>query len=140
MYRLYGQNKIKGWEKIQVKKDLNKILDTARTLTADEYSSYMVIENNGNGDNVIIRENIYKECEVEYVDELKTDFEVRAKIFKESLKVIDKVNREIEQTKIDVRTDKELTNEQKREQLKGIDRISQIEEVMRKINEEQWEK
>ena len=61
-------------------------------------------------------------------------------IFKESLKVIDKVNREIEQTKIDVRTDKELTNEQKREQLKGIDRISQIEEVMRKINEEQWEK
>ena len=33
MYRLYGQSKIKGWEKIQVKKDLKKILDTAKTLT-----------------------------------------------------------------------------------------------------------
>lgn len=47
MYRLYGQSKIKGWEKIQVKKDLNKILDTAKTLSPDEYYSYMVIENIG---------------------------------------------------------------------------------------------
>ena len=74
---------------------------------------------------------------MEYSDDVKTDFEVRAKIFKESLKVID---REIEQTKIEVRTDKELTNEQKREQLKGLDRISQIEDIMRKRNEDAWYK
>lgn len=83
------------------------------------------------------RKNLYKECEVEYVDEVKTDFEVKAMIFRESLKVF---NKEIEQTKVDVRTDKELTNEQKREQLKALDRLNQIEEIMRKRNEDAWYK
>lgn len=79
------------------------------------------------------RKNIYKECKVEYTDEVKTDFEVKAMIFRENLKVIEQ---EIEQTKLDVRTDKELTNEQKREQLKGLDRLNQIEEIMQRRNED----
>lgn len=83
------------------------------------------------------RKKTYEECEVEYADEVKTDFEVKAMIFRESLKVIEQ---EIEQTKVDVRTDKELTNEQKREQLKALDRLNQIEEIMRKRNEDAWYK
>ena len=83
------------------------------------------------------RKNLYEECKVEYTDEVKTDFEVKAMIFRESLKVIEQ---EIEQTKVDIRTDKELTNEQKREQLKGLDRLNQIEEIMRKRNEDAWYK
>ena len=85
-------------------------------------------------------ENIYKECKVEYTDEVKTDFEVKAMIFRENLKVIEHINKEIEQTKLDVRTDKELTNEQKREQLKGLDRLNQIEDIMRRRNEDAWYK
>ena len=95
----------------------------------------MIIQNNGKGDEVIEMKNLYEECEVEYVDEVKTDFEVKAMIFRESLKVVEQ---KIEQTKVDVRTDKELTDEQKREQLKGLDRLNQIEEIMRRRNEDAW--
>ena len=100
----------------------------------------MIIKNSGNGDEVIHRKTLYIGCEVEFVDEVKTDFEVRAAIFRESLKVIEEVGKEIEQTKIDVRTDKELTNEQKREQLKALDRLNQLEEIMRRRNEDAWYK
>ena len=61
----------------------------------------------------------------------------KTKIFRESLKVIEQ---EIEQTKVAVRTDKELTNEQKREQLKGLDRLNQLEDIMRRRNEDAWYK
>ena len=91
-------------------------------------------------ENCAERKNIYKECKVEYTDEVKTDFEVKAMIFRENLKVIEDINKEIEQTKVDVRTDKELTNEQKREQLKGLDRLNQIEDIMRRRNEDAWYK
>ena len=137
MYRIYGQNKITGWEKIDSTKDEEKAFETAERISAKEYYSYMIIQNNGNGDEVIERKNLYEECKVEYADEVKTDFEVKAMIFRESLKVIEK---EIEQTKVDVRTDKELTNEQKREQLKGLDRLNQIEDIMRRRNEDAWYK
>ena len=83
------------------------------------------------------RKNLYEECKVEYVDQVNVDFEVKAMMFRESLKVIEQ---EIEQTKVDVRTDKELTNEQKREQLKGLDRLNQIEDIMRRRNEDAWYK
>lgn len=137
MYRIYGQNKIIGWEKIDSTKDEKKAYELAERISAKEYYSYMIIQNNGNGDEVIERKNLYEECKVEYADEVKTDFEVKAMIFRESLKVIEQ---EIEQTKVDVRTDKELTDEQKREQLKGLDRLNQIEEIMRRRNEDAWYK
>ena len=137
MYRIYGQNKLTGWEKIDTKKELKEIHKIAETLKPKGYYSYMIIQNNGKGDEVIEMKNLYEECEVEYIDEVKTDFEVKAMIFRESLKVIEQ---EIEQTKVDVRTDKELTNEQKREQLKGLDRLNQIEEIMRRRNEDAWYK
>ena len=84
MYRIYGQNKITGWEKIDVTNDKEKALKTAESISSKEYYSYMIIENIGNGDNVIAQESLYEECQVEYVDELKTKYEVKAVTFKSS--------------------------------------------------------
>lgn len=84
MYRIYGKNKIKGWEKIDSTADKEKAFSTANKLNAKEYYSYMIIENNGNGDSVIAQESLYEECKVEYVDELKTKYEVKAVTFKPS--------------------------------------------------------
>lgn len=80
MYRLYGQNKITGWEKINEKKKLEQILNTASKLTPNDYYAYIVIENNGNGDNVLIRESLYKEVEVVYED-IKPTIEVKTTTF-----------------------------------------------------------
>lgn len=84
MYRLYGQNKKTGWEQIDTKKDLKDINKIAEKLTGKEYYSYVIIQNNGNGDEVIHRKDFTRECSVEYVDEVKTKFEVKATTFKPS--------------------------------------------------------
>lgn len=44
----------------------------------------MIIENIGNGDEIIERKDFTRECQVEYVDELKTKYEVKAVAFKPS--------------------------------------------------------
>ena len=84
MYRLYGKNKIKGYELIDKKADKEKIFEEASKLTAKEYYSYMIIENIGNGDNVIAQESLFEECKVEFVDDLKSKIEVKAMVFKPS--------------------------------------------------------
>lgn len=84
MYRIYGHNKQTGWEQIDTKKDLEEILKIAETIKPKEYYSYIIIQNNGNGDEVIERKDFTRECEVEYVDEVKTKFEVKATTFKPS--------------------------------------------------------
>ena len=84
MYRIYGKNKIKGWEKIDSTADKEKAFSTANKLNEKEYYSYMIIENNGNGDSVIAQESLYEECKVEYVDKVKTKYEVKAVTFKPS--------------------------------------------------------
>ena len=137
IYKVYGHNRQFGWEKLDTTPNKDKAFKTATGLTGKEYFSCMIIRNSENGDEIIYKNDFSKECKVEFVDKVETDFEVRAKIFRESLKVIEQ---EIEQTKVDVRTDKELTDEQKREQLKGLDRLNQIEEIMRKRNEDAWYK
>ena len=84
MYRIYGQNKITGWEKIDVTNDKEKALKTAESISSKEYYSYMIIQNNGNGDEIIDRKDFTRECQVEYVDEVKTKYEVKAVTFKPS--------------------------------------------------------
>jgi hypothetical protein len=84
MYRLYGQNKQTGWEQIDTKKEFKDINKIAEKLTGKEYYSYVIIQNNGNGDEVIGRKDFTRECTVEYVDEVKTKFEVKATTFKPS--------------------------------------------------------
>lgn len=84
MYRIYGQNKQTGWEQIDTKKDLKDINKIAEKLTGKEYYSYVIIQNNGNGDEVIGRKDFTRECTVEYVDEVKTKIEIKATTFKPS--------------------------------------------------------
>lgn len=84
MYRLYAQKQQGGWDKIAVKETLDKIEKQASRLSAHEYYSYLIIKNEGNGDEIVKREVLSKECKVEYVEDLKTDVEVKAMTFKPS--------------------------------------------------------
>lgn len=84
MYKVYGNSKIKGWDKIDVTPDKEKIFKEAKGLSSKEYYSYMIIENIGNGDTVIAQESLFEECKVELVDNLKTSIEVKATVFKTS--------------------------------------------------------
>lgn len=84
MYKIYGQNKKTGWEKIDSTNDKKKAFKTAEHISSKEYYSYMIIQNIGNGDEVIDRKDFTRECTVEYVDEVKTKIEVKATTFKPS--------------------------------------------------------
>lgn len=84
MYRIYGQSKKTGWEKIDATNNKEKAFEIAETIKPKEYYSYMIIQNNGNGDEVIHRKDFTRECTVEYVDEVKTKVEVKATTFEPS--------------------------------------------------------
>ena len=84
MYKVYAHNKQKGWEKIDSTDDKKKAFKTVGRINSKEYHSYMIIQNNGNGDEIIERKDFTRECEVEYVDEVKTKIEVKAMTFKPS--------------------------------------------------------
>lgn len=84
MYRIYGYNKQLQWEKIDTKKEREKIYKIAENLSSKDYYSYVIIVNNGNGDDLVEMKDLTKECEIEYVDEVKTEYEVKATTFKPS--------------------------------------------------------
>lgn len=84
MYRIYGQSKKTGWEKMDATNNKEKAFEIAERISVKEYYSYMIIENNGNGDEVIHRKDFTRECTVEYVDEVKSKIEVKATTFKPS--------------------------------------------------------
>lgn len=84
MYKLYGLNKQKRWEKIDTKNDLKEIISISLTLTAKEYYGYEIYECNSNGNILIIRENLFEKCTVEFVEEVKTTFEVKVTTFEPS--------------------------------------------------------
>ena len=76
MYRLYGQRTEGGYAMIAIKSTLEEIEQEIKEM--EGYYSYMIIENKGKGDNLLRSERLYKECSVEYVDNLKTDIKVNA--------------------------------------------------------------
>lgn len=84
MYKLYGQNKITGWTLIKTSDDLDKLNLIAGTLKAKDYFEYIIIEHSEKGDNTVRRQELYDECEIEYVDDVKVSFEVKATTFKPS--------------------------------------------------------
>lgn len=84
MYKLYAQKLQGGWEKIAVKETLDKIEKQASKISAHEYYSYLIIKNEGNGDETVKREVLSKECKVEFVDDIKSKVEVKAMTFKPS--------------------------------------------------------
>ena len=84
MYKLYAQNKIKGWELIKTNDDLDKIDLAAEEIDPRNYFEYLIVEHTENGDRTIRRQELYQECTVEYTDDVKVDFEVKATVFKPS--------------------------------------------------------
>lgn len=92
MFQLYAQSKKKGWidedERIKKGKFISENLDElellAENFTAKDYFEYMIIEHRKDGDRTVRRQELYDECEVEYSDDVKTSFEVKAVTFKPS--------------------------------------------------------
>ena len=81
MYRLYAQRQEGGWDKITLDNKLEKIEKEINNLDIKEYYSYMIVKNEGKGDELFKNGKLSEECEVEYVDNLKTDIVVNAMSF-----------------------------------------------------------
>lgn len=90
MFQLYAQSKKKGWinkdDKIGcfVSDDLDELELLAEKFSPKEYYEYMIIEHRKDGDRIARRQELYQECTVEYSDDVKTSFEVKATTFKVS--------------------------------------------------------
>ena len=92
MYQLYAHSKKKGWidadENIAkgkfISNDLDELELLAEKFTAKDYYEYMIIEHTPKGDNTVRRQELYDECEIEYSDDVKVSFEVKATTFKPS--------------------------------------------------------
>lgn len=84
MYKLYAQSKKKGWYLFKNSDDLEELDLLAETIDAKEHCTYMIIEHTDKGDKTVRRQELYLECTVEYSDNVKTSFEVKATTFKPS--------------------------------------------------------
>ena len=86
MYQLYAQNRIKGWltKPEYISNDVDDLELIAEEFTPKEYFEYMIIEHRKDGDIIVRRQELFQKCEVEYSDDVKVDFEVKATIFKPS--------------------------------------------------------
>lgn len=84
MYRIYAHQREKGWVIVDVKLSKEDAIEVADNLEPKNYYSYLVVEADENGEKVVQRKDLTKECEVEFVDNLKTDYEVKATTFKPS--------------------------------------------------------
>lgn len=82
MFKIYGNNKQIGWEIIANKKTFEEAIKITNRLTTENYYSYLIKETDENGDRIVKQESLYGKCEVEYVDNVKTNVEVRAMEFK----------------------------------------------------------
>ena len=92
MFHLYVQSIKKGWtdEDEELKKgklisdDLDELELLAEKLTPKKYLEYMIVEHRKDGDRTVRRQELYQECIVEYSDDVKVNFEVKAIEFKPS--------------------------------------------------------
>lgn len=82
IYKLYGNSKTKGYELIDKSNDKDKIFKEVGNVSSKEYYSYMIIANEGNGDEVIGRKDFTRECTVEYSNNVKPKIEVKSVVFK----------------------------------------------------------
>ena len=90
MFQLYAQNKLKGWVSKDdrlgnfISNDLDDLELLAEKLDPKEYYEYMIIEHTKEGDRTVRRQELYQKCKVEYSDNAKVNFEVKATTFKPS--------------------------------------------------------
>lgn len=97
MYKLYAQNKIKGWELIKSSDDLDKLELDAETLKPKHYFEYLIVEHTDKGDRTVRRQELFQECKVEYIDNANVSFEVKAITFRPSkMKQKEELRKEID--------------------------------------------
>jgi len=92
IYKIYAYNKKKGWIIAGIKTDKEEAVECARNLNGKDFYKYMIVEHNhkNNSDFPVDVGELYQECTVTYVDELKTDIEVIASEFKVSERQLEK--------------------------------------------------
>ena len=97
MLKLYAEKLKGGWEELEIPNDLEAAKEVADSLSSKEYFVCIIKERKNGQDNIVYRREIYKECEVEYTDDVKVDFEVKAITFKPSkMKEKQKLKKEID--------------------------------------------
>lgn len=92
IYKIYAYSKKKSWIVADIKVDKEEAIECARNLNGKDFYKYMVVEHDHVNDSdfpVDIGE-LYQECTVTYVDDLKTDIEVIASEFKVSDRQLEK--------------------------------------------------
>lgn len=94
MYKIYANKKVGGYDFISTAKEEQDIEKQVNSIDRKTYRSYLIIKNDGNGDEIYKSQEFSKECKVELVDDLETDFEVNSFIFNpERLKQAEEVIR-----------------------------------------------
>ena len=97
MYNVYAHHKIKGMEFIDSKETETEAEALVEYLKKSNYYSFLVVHKMPDRDEVVKRIDLTKECEVEYVDNLKPKYEVKAMTFKPSkMKKKEQLRKEIE--------------------------------------------
>ena len=102
MFKVYAETKELHWELFRNCNTLEEAEEVIKEIDTNIYFKYMIKEHTVKGDNYIRSGEFYKECKVEYSDNAKVNFEVKATTFKPSKmkqkeelrKMIDKYTRE----------------------------------------------
>ena len=79
MYKVYGNNKINGWEVIANKKSLSDARKIASRLSYEEYYSYLIKESSERGDEIVAQEVFKENTEKEKVKSFKEKYKVEVK-------------------------------------------------------------
>ena len=98
MFRLYAQKHTGSYEKIGERKSQREIEQLAGRLNGKEWYQYLIIKNDGNGDEVYTRQVLSEPVKIEFVDKDPTNIEVKTKVFTPSkMKEKQKFKKEIEE-------------------------------------------
>ena len=84
MFRLYAQKLSGSYEKIGQKKTLGEIEKLTNRLSPKEWYSYLIIKNDGEGDEIVTSHKFYEPVKIEFTDKDETSVEVKTKVFKPS--------------------------------------------------------
>ena len=85
MYLLQGLSKENGWETIETSDNLETIYAVKEEkVTPKKYYSYIIKKRTKEGDDLVESKQLFEECQVEYSDDVKPKYEVKAITFKPS--------------------------------------------------------
>ena len=76
MYRLYAQKQQGGWDMISTKQSYDLIKQSINTIKQDGYYSYMIIKNEGNGDEIVESNKLQEYTERQRVNKFKDTYKV----------------------------------------------------------------